>query len=145
MSYWTPLQTSDVLALFEEGERASVCGDAELIASMMGDMAARVREVCAANAANVLPMAGEGDTCIPRSLRQHALAILRRDLLLRYALPLSDARATAALDAEKHLELVRVGKYKILDAQGNMPCAPGATPSVISKGSIYSTGGGFFS
>jgi len=135
---WTILSLDDALALYNPAERAIVAADSDLVANALLDISCRVREVVASNRSNLMAAC----PAIPRSFRACALALLRRDLLLRYDLEISESRKTAATEAESYLIDARAKKVLVADEQGNMPAPAGSSPSVFASAPVYRTGRG---
>lgn len=135
---WSPLTQDDALALFSASERDIVAADSELVSSICGDITARIREACLANSANIL---GEG---VPRSYRQDALALVRRALLLRYDLPISDDRRAAADKAEERIAALADKKLKVMTDQGLLPSVPTNRPQITTRETVYNVGRGLY-
>lgn len=135
---WTILSIDDALALYNPAERDIVAADGALIANALLDISCRVREVVASNRSNLMA----AYPSIPRSFRACSLAILRRDLLLRYDLEVSESRKAAASEAESYLIDARAKKILVADEQGNMPAPAGSSPSVFASAPVYRTGRG---
>lgn len=135
---WTTLSNDDALTLYNVAERDIVAADEQLISDALLDISCRVREVIATNRTNVMA----AYPSIPRSFRQAALAIVRRDLLLRYDLEVSASRQQAAADAEAYLAEAKASKAIVADELGNVPIPAGSAPTVFSPAPVYFTGSG---
>ncbi len=139
MNYWTELTIDDALALFAPSEKSLVAKDEGIITEALMDVTARIREAAAANASNRLPVG----SVIPRSYRQAALAIARRDILLRYNLEVSNSRQLAADKAEEQIRDLHDKKKRVLNDEGSLS-STASLPEIISDDPVYRTGGGLF-
>ncbi len=137
-NYWTGLSAEDAIALYQQSERDIVAQDMAVVEDACLDMIARVREAVSANLGNVL---AEG-LLIPRSYRAAALAIIRRDLLLRWDLPVSADRQAAAVEAEEEIRALRDKKLRVLAPDGTLPSPANRVPRVQSQPPTYGLSAG---
>lgn len=135
---WSTLVADDALALFNKAERELVAADEQLIGVALLDVSCRVREVAAVNRSNVLA----SYPAIPRSFRAAALAIVRRDLLLRYDLEVSASRQQAAVEAEQLLADAKANKVLVAAEDGTIPAPAGSVPTVFAPDPVYFAGSG---